>query len=51
MARTYFAEISWDRDARVWYVSATDLPGLVAEADSERELAHKLRDLMPELYQ
>ena len=51
MEHTYFAEISRDEEAGVWYVSDTDVPGLVAEADSERDLMRKIRELVPELYQ
>lgn len=51
MDRTYFAKVSWDEDAGVWYISETDFPGLVAEADSQRQLVHKVRDLVPELYE
>ncbi len=50
MKRTYFAEISRDEEAGVWYVSDTDFPGLVAEAASESDLAKKIRELVPELY-
>ena len=48
---TYFAEISRDEAAGVWYVSDTNFPGLVAEASSERELQGKIRALVPELYE
>ena len=51
MDHTYFAEISWDPEARVWYVSDTDFPGLVAEAASERDLIGRIRALVPELYE
>ena len=51
MDHTYFAEISWDPEARVWYVSDTDFPGLVAEAASERDLIGRIRLLVPELYE
>jgi len=51
MEHTYFAEISWDEEAGVWYVSDTNFPGLVAEADSEGDLARKIRELVPELYE
>ena len=34
MPHTYYAEISRDNEAGVWYVSDTDFPGLVAEAPS-----------------
>jgi predicted RNase H-like HicB family nuclease len=50
MDHTYFAEISWDEEAGVWYISDTDFPGLVAEAASERDLVEKIRALIPELY-
>ena len=51
MDHTYFATISWDEDAGVWYISDTDFPGLVAEADSQRRLMHKIRQLVRELYE
>ncbi len=51
MDDTYFAEIAWDENADVWYVSDTNFPGLVAEAVSERELVRKVRDLVPQLYE
>ncbi len=50
MDHTYFAEISWDDEAGVWYVSDTDFPGLAAEAASESVLMEKIRGLVPELY-
>lgn len=51
MVHDLFAEISWDSEASVWYVSDTNFPGLVAEAPSERELLAKIRALVPELYE
>ena len=51
MDHTYFATMSWDEDAGVWYISDTDFPGLVAEADSQRRLVRKVRELVPELYE
>ena len=50
MAHTYFATISWDSEAEVWYVSDTDFPGLVAEAGTQGNLVRKIRRLVPELY-
>ena len=50
MNHDYFAEISWDNEAGVWYVSDTNFPGLVAEAASERDLLARIRTLVPELY-
>lgn len=51
MTHIYYAELSRDDEAGVWYVSDTDIPGLVAEATSERELVVKIRELVPELYE
>lgn len=49
MQETYSAAILWDEEARVWYVSETDFPGLVAEAETQQELLQKIRGLIPEL--
>ena len=51
MTHTWFAEISRDDEAGVWYVSDTDFPGLVAEAASEGDLLERIRELVPELYE
>ena len=51
MTHIHHAEISRDDEAGVWYVSDTDVPGLVAEAASERDLLLKIRELVPELYE
>ena len=50
MSTPYFAAISWDDEAGVWYVSDTDFPGLVAEAETQQQLVQKVRDLVPDLY-
>ena len=50
MSTSYFAAISWDDEAGVWYVSDTDFPGLVAEAETQQQLVQKVRDLVPDLY-
>ena len=44
-----FAAISWDEEASVWYVAATDLPGLAAGAETRQELMQKVRQLLPDL--
>ena len=51
MAHIYYAEMSRDDEAGVWYVSDTDIPGLVAEAASESALVMKIHELVPELYE
>lgn len=45
----YFVKAEWDAEAEVWYVSHTDVPGLVAEADSPEELLALLQTLVPEM--
>lgn len=39
----------WDAEAQVWYVAESDLPGLVAEAETPEALLAKVRVLVPEL--
>lgn len=51
MVHTYHATISWDEEVGVWYVSDADFPGLVAEADTQRELVRKIHQLVPELFE
>ena len=45
----YRIRCEWDDEARVWYVSGSDVPGLAAEADSQEALVDKLRAMIPEL--
>lgn len=47
--RSFYAKAEWDEEARVWHVVESDLPGLVAEAESPDALMAKLRVLVPEL--
>ncbi|MCY4200037.1 MAG: DUF1902 domain-containing protein [Gammaproteobacteria bacterium] len=51
MEHIYFAEISWDDEAGVWYILDTDVPGLVAEAASHQDMACKVLELVPDLYE
>ncbi len=39
----------WDGEAGVWVAESEQVPGLVAEAATPRELEAKLKDLVPEL--
>jgi hypothetical protein len=41
--------IAWDDEASVWYVRDSDLPGLVAEADTVDALREKLQPRVREL--
>ena len=51
MTHTYHATMSWDGEAEVWYISDTDVPGLVAEAPTQKELVDKIHLLVPELFE
>lgn len=45
----YTVTCCWDKEAGVWYVAESDVPGLAAEADSLEEMERKLYSLIPEL--
>jgi len=47
--RIYYVKADWDEEAGVWYVTNTDVPGLVAEAATPGELLALLYTLIPEL--
>ncbi|MBE7217431.1 MAG: DUF1902 domain-containing protein [Caulobacteraceae bacterium] len=48
MAPTYYVKALWDADANVW-VSQSDIPGLVIEADTLGEFEALIGQLAPEL--
>jgi predicted RNase H-like HicB family nuclease len=47
--RTLEVLATWDDEAKVWVAESEDVPGLVAEAESEDQLVRKLETLVPEL--
>jgi len=47
--RQFTVKAEWDAEAGVWYVAESDVPGLVAEADTLEELAKDLMVLVPEM--
>lgn len=49
MRREFHVEARWDDEARVWYVSETDVPGLVAEAATIPDLFQCLASRVPEM--
>jgi len=49
MSKVFQVHVSWDEEARVWYVSESDVPGLNAEAETLDEMQIELRQLVPEL--
>lgn len=49
MAMTFTIECEWDAEAGVWYVSDSNVPGLVAEAPTQDAMKELLRERVPEL--
>ena len=47
--RVYYVKADWDEEAKVWYVSSTDVPGLAVEAETPQELLTILDEVVPEL--
>jgi predicted RNase H-like HicB family nuclease len=47
--KSLFIRAEWDSEASVWVATSDDVPGLVAEADTEEALLAKLHVLIPEL--
>lgn len=39
----------WDDEAKVWYVSDSNVPGLATEAETMDELLRKLQVMVPEM--
>jgi hypothetical protein len=39
----------WDKEAHVWFVAETDVPGLATEAATVEEMEDKLLRMVPEL--
>ena len=48
MADAYYVKALWDAEAKVW-VSETDIPGLVIEADTLAEFEELFQALAPEM--
>jgi predicted RNase H-like HicB family nuclease len=46
---SYTVHCTLDPDAGVWYVSESDVPGLMTEASTVVELRRKLEQVIPEL--
>ncbi|MDP2804567.1 MAG: DUF1902 domain-containing protein [Gallionellaceae bacterium] len=47
--KALFIRAEWDDEADVWVATSDDVPGLVAEAETEEALLAKLHILIPEL--
>lgn len=48
-SKSYTVACQWDPEANVWYVSESDVPGLVTEAPTLEALEAKLLRMIPEL--
>ncbi|PIZ23718.1 MAG: hypothetical protein CO065_08210 [Comamonadaceae bacterium CG_4_9_14_0_8_um_filter_57_21] len=49
MTQQFHVRASWDSEARVWFASSDDVPGLATEADNLEALGAKLQTMIPEL--
>lgn len=47
--KSYTVACQWDPEASVWYVSESDVPGLVTEAPTLEDMEAKLLRMIPEL--
>lgn len=41
--------LAYDREAAVWYIAKSDVPGLSLEADTPQELLRRIAEAVPEL--
>lgn len=48
MHQSYYVKASWDPEASVW-ISETDIPGLVIEAETLAEFEAAMVELAPEM--
>jgi predicted RNase H-like HicB family nuclease len=44
-----FVRAAWDNEAKVWYVEASDISGLVTESETLEGLRQRIRDILPDL--
>lgn len=45
----YVVHVQWDDEAKVWYVSESNVPGLVTEAETVEAMLAKLNVMVPEM--
>ena len=51
MRRYAVVRVSWDDEAKVWYVEESDIAGLVAEAETLEELRRKVPIIIQDLWE
>ena len=49
MKKQYFVRAEWDDEAKCWYVSDTNVPGLAADAETIPQLTQKLLSMVSDL--
>ena len=47
--KQYFVRADWDDEAKCWYVSDTNVPGLCAEGDTLESFQKEVFELVPTL--
>jgi len=47
----YNVYVAFDEEANVWYVSESEVPGLVTEAPSFEKIRDKIFDMSPEMFE
>ncbi|WP_033922955.1 DUF1902 domain-containing protein [Sphingomonas sp. 37zxx] len=45
----WMVRAEYDPEARVWYVSDSDIPGIAADAETLETLAEKIGQMLPDL--
>ena len=50
-SRVFVVNAEWDSEVGVWVVTSDDIPGLVAEGETQDEVREKLMLLIPELFE
>lgn len=48
-SKAFSVTVSWDDEAKVWYVAESDVPGLATEAESMDRMLEKLKVMVPEM--
>lgn len=49
MQNRFNVKVTWDSEAEMWVADSDDIPGLAAEAPTDKALWAKLETLIPEL--
>lgn len=47
--KPFFIRAEWDEEARIWFATSEDVPGLATEGSNLEALIEKLKTIIPEL--